>query len=174
MFIILYVDRANSIQSYFPPFVLTRQKLNLMHLFAARLWPKRGGRLQGPGSEPATSDFSGDCEVCRCPPVLPSRAGCRHNFCYFCIKSGLVKSGGSFRCPACDQILTDEKLYQVVVKRSPKWDLQSTRWHRFVLPHLCKDASMQRCVNLNKCCQKMEKNIWYYLADSLSNLLMIK
>jgi len=65
--------------------------------------------------EPDTFDLRLDCQICRLPLVLPSRAGCPHSFCYFCVKSNLG-NGNDFTCPVCGQTLSENKLVQVSFK----------------------------------------------------------
>ncbi len=90
-------------------------KNRLVQSFSVRFSPKTIRGLEGQGFEPSTSDLSQDCEICRFPPVLPTRAGCGHSFCYFCIKSSLGNFG-DFRCPICNQTLSEAKLFRVVLK----------------------------------------------------------
>lgn len=60
------------------------------------------------GGEGSGVDGAGDgdavwrqCGLCGEWPTLPHRTGCRHVFCYYCIKSHSSDGGGAASCPTC-------------------------------------------------------------------------
>lgn len=64
-------------------------------------------RTTAPKLQPAfpTMNSSTKCAYCDDTPILPSHAGCRHLFCYYCLNAHFTAMD-EFHCPVCDTRLS--------------------------------------------------------------------
>lgn len=66
-------------------------------------------------------DVSTKCAYCEESPILPSHAGCKHIFCYYCLKAHFTAMN-TFHCPKCDAELYTGNLERYTVATSTSND----------------------------------------------------
>lgn len=57
------------------------------------------------------------CAYCEDSPILPSHAGCKHIFCYYCLKAHFTAMN-AFLCPKCDAELHAEDMRRYTIVAS--------------------------------------------------------